>query len=301
MPEPRRHFLAWAAVISITGLAVVGDEPGLVFRSAAAGLPELWVWRDAEAAPVRLLAAGIAALDPAASGGTVAFMRPGPTGRQSIWLARLNGGALRRLSPDGVDERMPAFSPDGERLALVRDDGRGGTSIRLASLTDGGSRDLTAGHGSRVTNLFPAWSPDGRTLAFASNRGGRFRIWIMRADGGDPRAVTAAGAGDLAPTWSPDGRQIAFVRQFPDGTADLLVRELASGSERRIELPGVESGPAWSPAGDRIAFASDRDGDLEIYTVRPDGSGLLRLTDNTVDDDAPAWLPRPGRASPRTR
>jgi Tol biopolymer transport system component len=305
MPDLRLRCVTWA-LIALAGLVRPGgcQEPALLlYRGQAAGLPELWVVSGpgdgAEAR--RLLAPGIAAVDPAASaGGLVAFMRPGRDGRQAVWIARADGRGLRRVSPVGVDERMPSFSPDGRRLALVRDDGRGGTSIRVVNLDGTGGRNLTAQRG-RATRYSPAWSPDGRRIAYASNLDGRFRIWVMREDGTGATPVSARGAGDLSPTWSPDGSRIAFVRQFADGASDLMVLDLATGAESRLMLPGTESGPAWAPDGLRIAFATDRHGNLDLYTVAPDGSALTRLTTHDADEAAPAWMPAPPRRVARSR
>src|SRR5262249_26690086 len=58
-------------------------------------------------------------------------------------------------------------------------------------------------------NFFPAWSPDGKKLAFTSNRSGSLQIWVMDANGGNPTQLTKD-AENIVPTWSPDGKQIAF-------------------------------------------------------------------------------------------
>lgn len=278
------------ATWALAGMVAV-PRTDLLYQSEAGGLPELWLLPNGSGQANRFLSPGIAAFHPAtAADGRVAFMRP-TDGRQSLWLAAHDGGALFRWSPAGVDDHMPSFSPDGSRLTFVR-------------LGDGGMPEVWIGptrFDERLTlrprrlvagAITPAWSPDGARIAFASNRDGHFRIWTIAPDGTGLTRVTEAGAGDREPTWSPDGRRLGFIRQFEDGEVDLVVRELRDGTERRLMLPGTEYRPAWSPDGRRIAFATDRHGELEIYTVTPEGTQPRRLTHNTVRDQAPVWLPR---------
>ncbi len=264
----------------------------LVFQSESGDLPELWVLRAGARRPNRLLPPGIAAFHPATSvRGEVAFMRPASDGSQAMWLAAGDGSGLQRWEGDTGDVQMPAFSPDGQRLAYVRLGGGGNPEIWIAAAHRGEyvrlrPRRLVA------SGLAPAWSPDGTSIAFASNRDGHYRIWTVTVDGLALAQVTTRGAGDREPAWAPDGQRLVLVRQFATGDSDLLIHDLRTGVEHRLVLAGTESRPAWSSNGRRIAFASDRDGELELYTVAPDGSQLHRLTHNTARDQAPAWLRR---------
>jgi TolB protein len=278
--------------LALAGVAAAGQAETLVHESSLGGLSE--IWRSAAGTPNagRFLAKGIAAFGPAvAADGSLAFMRPDQDGRQAIWFAAPGGAGLRRVSPGGVDDRMPAFSPDGRRIAFVRMLPSGASEIRVVARY-GQRTAVIRTAPSGVQHLSPAWAPDGRRIAFASNVDGHFRIWLMGADGGGALPVTAAGATDLEPAWSPDGRRLVFVRQFSDGASDLVIRDLATAVETRLSLPGEERRPSWGPFSDRIAFASDADGDMEIYSIDPDGTGLRQWTANTVSDLAPAWLPR---------
>jgi TolB protein len=178
---------------------------------------------------------------------------------------------------------------------------------------DGGrQRRLTQGeHGdpSSPQGLFfevePAWSPDGRRIAFASKRDGTLDVFVMNADGTDARRLTSTSADDSHPTWSPDGRQLAFAR---GDQGDIWVMGADGSDAHPITHSGAaEIEPAWSPDGRWIAYVLKPQGATtqELWLVRPDGSGARQLTSLGVASDTPAWAPdskriafssRPGQA-----
>ena len=135
----------------------------------------------------------------------------------------------------------------------------------------------------------PAWSPDGRTVAFASRRAGTLDIYVMRADGTGTQRLTATRVDDNHPTWAPNGQQIAFKRaddiyvMKADGT---LAHEVSHAT-------GSDSDPAWSPDGKWITFTRRPSGtqEREIWIMRPDGSDQQRLTSLRGSSINPAWSP----------
>jgi TolB protein len=163
-------------------------------------------------------------------------------------------------------------------LALARSDG---THVRA----------LTVGQGVDTT---PSWSPDGRFIAFASDRnrfGGQADLWMIDRLRHVPRPFLTTPTGELSPAWSPDGRWIAFASDR-DGDAEIYkVRPTGGLAIRLTKNDDTEDEPAWSPDGRRIAFVSDRSGQPEIYTMRADGSHVRRLTRNPLSDQDPAWSP----------
>ena len=174
---------------------------------------------------------------------------------------------------------------DSSRLDVIRDDGTG-------------KRRLTT---SRYSEAQPAYSPDGKRIAFVSRRRGNEDIYVMNADGANVRRLTTARAPDLQPAWSPNGKQIAFTSQR-NANYKIYVMN-ADGSKQRVLTRTAawvaNSSPSWSPDGRWIAFASNRlkDGNGEIFKMRPDGSRVKRLTftntpgELSPDDGFPQWSP----------
>ncbi len=160
----------------------------------------------------------------------------------------------------------------------------------------------------RLTNrsygeIDPAWSPDGRHIAFAyepadgSISSNRHKLYVMESDGSNPRILTNDPAGSIQPAWSPDGRRIAFASNR-DGNWDIYVMESDGSNPRNLTnyVAGREEYPAWSPDGRHIAFASNRDDNNDIYVMESDGSNPRNLTNNanaTGDSRSyiPAWSP----------
>ena len=161
---------------------------------------------------------------------------------------------------------------------------------------EGDERRLTKAKGdpSSPAGLFfqtdPAWSPDGRRIAFVSRRDGRSHVYVMRADGTGSRRVTDARPDDESPTWSPDGRRIAFSR-----VGDLFAVPSRGGPVRRIgrALEGEALDPAWSPNGALIAYDYRPPGYSirEIWVVGVDGTRARKVTRLRAESTRPAWSP----------
>ncbi len=140
-------------------------------------------------------------------------------------------------------------------------------------------------------DVLPVWSPDGRRIAFVSERDGNREIYVMNADGSDPRNLSNNAADDWTPCWSPDGRQIAFA-SFREGNWEIHVMRADGSNVRRLtEDPAADYSPSWSPDGGRIAFVSNRDSNLEIYVMNADGSEQTRFTNEAATDQSPVWSP----------
>ena len=145
---------------------------------------------------------------------------------------------------------------------------------------------------------YPAWSPDGKQIAFARGKNEASEIWVMNADGsGQKRVTDRPAATDTSPAWSPDGTMIAFASSIiccGAGTNwDIWVINADGSGERNItNHPAQDLWPSWQPGGGRIAFQTLRDGNLDIYAVNADGTGLHNLSNSPETHEwEPDWSP----------
>jgi Tol biopolymer transport system component len=155
----------------------------------------------------------------------------------------------------------------------------------------GGKRQLS---NNEQNDFFPAWSADGRFLAFESSSATDVDIWVMNLSGTFSQNISQMpGVADRGPAWSPDGTQIAFWRQHFDGTSEIWRMNADGSNQVQLTVAGVaDSYPAWSPDGRFIVFVSDRDGNPELYVMPPSGAPEVRLTNTPmVQEGNPNWSP----------
>src|SRR6267143_302473 len=113
--------------------------------------------------------------------------------------------------------------------------------------------------GSTASNLRPSWSPDGKRIAFQSNREGPYHIYVMDSDGGNVNQLTNGDSDERHPAWSPDGKYLAV--DSGDAPAR-LTKDLAS--EANSQCTFACHSPAWSPDSNRMALS---DGDSSRVVI----------------------------------
>lgn len=126
--------------------------------------------------------------------------------------------------------------------------------------------------------LSPAWSPDGRRLAYVSFENRKPAIYVQEVYSGQREKIADFPGINGAPAWSPDGRELAITLS-KDGNPDIHVMDVASRSLRAITRhPAIDTEPAWSPDGRSLVFTSDRGGAPQIYRVSASGGEPQRVT-----------------------
>ena len=150
--------------------------------------------------------------------------------------------------------------------------------------------------GGPGTVTHPALSPDGRRVAFTSDRAGSADIWVVGVDGTGLRRLTDHPAEDTWPTWSPDGTRIAFASTRADPGGDIYVMPAAGGDPVRLtDGSPADSEPAWSPDGRRLAFSTTRFAPVDapglrtVATVAVTGGAVTRFVPGPGDATEPAW------------
>ena len=144
------------------------------------------------------------------------------------------------------------------------------------------------------------WSPDGRFVAYSSDRAGKFDIWVQQVSGGDPVQVTTGPGHNWQPDWSPDGKYIAYRSEDGDGGLFVIPALGGMGLARQIVSGGFY--PRWSPDSSQILFQSTATpGENEFDVVTLDGSAprdvLTRFSNRPLGVRSATWHPDSKRIS----
>jgi TolB protein len=182
---------------------------------------------------------------------------------------------------------FPAWSPVGDRFVVTA-----GSTLQIFDASGKNGRTIYDG-GKDGQLTFPAWSPDGKAIAFGfgsyfTGHAKPAAIEMVNADGSGLRQLTKGPGNAGFPSWSPDGKRMVY--RVAGAEQGLRILNLEDGKVVTLTTE-YDNFPAWSPKGDLIEFTSFRDGDFEIYTVKPDGSGVQRLTHTGGNDAHGIWSP----------
>jgi len=220
---------------------------------------------------------------------------------QEIWIVGVHGEDARKLAAG----RSPAVSPDGATVAYLSND-----QIWTLDLRDAAAKPVQLIH-SRGDLSALEWSPDGKWLAFTSERGDHGFVGVYSVADQSLRYLDPSTEIDRDPVWSPDSREVAFVRIPPDTSGvsfkprrsaqpwSIVVADVTSGQGRAIwhapEGPGSvfhetesEKQLFWS-AGNRIVFPWEGSGWVHLYSVAANGGDATELTPGSFEVDYVAF------------
>ncbi|MGH3081045.1 MAG: TolB family protein [Gaiellaceae bacterium] len=213
--------------------------------------------------------------------------------RRDLVVASAEARRTRRLTTEVKRFAItvePTWSSSGQAVYVGRRLDAGDLDLHVIRPDGTGARALTT---NDVGEFDPAWSPDGRRIAYRRARDRSSDLYVMDADGTNQRRVIVDG---WAPTWSPDGARLAFER---DG--DIWMVDIDGSDPSQLTSgPEIDGQPDWSPLGHEIAFSRDPEpGTAEIYAADVTTRSVRRITsESSRNTDChgswarePAWSP----------
>lgn len=229
-------------------------------------------------------------------GGRIAYTRRFGVNHSDVYVMNADGSGNVNLTVTGHVDAFPSWHPNGELLVFASSRTSSGyVEIHTMDAEGGGVTQITDVQGAYA----PAWSPDGKTIAFSSGLGGSvFDIFTCNPDGSGLTNLTRTPTHDEdEPSWSPDSRQIAYDRLAAGGGRREVWAMNADGTNQHQltsdPLSNYED-PAWSPDGRRIAMHRDYYNSETGIDVIDLSSGLVsHITQQSGKHESPSWLPQP--------
>ena len=201
-------------------------------------------------------------------------------------------GTVERLIDDLRDYWRPRLSPDGERVTVeVQSEEQGVLTLWVVDVGSGNMRQLTFGGGVGSGDLFPAWTPDGGDVIFASGRLGTNAIYRQAVDGtGEPELVFEGTSSQLIPNDVSVDEVVAFTQGARVGLSDVLGLRLTDGSTSDlVATPAMENMPMFSPDGRWLAYTSDATGRAEVWVRAAQEGEFGEWRVSTEGGVGPVW------------
>ncbi|MCI0389689.1 MAG: winged helix-turn-helix domain-containing protein [Acidobacteria bacterium] len=280
-----------------------GDQIAFVWNGPHGDNPDIYVKLIDAETPLRLTNNTAADTKPVWSpdGRYIAFLRQLSEG-SAFYLIPALGGAERKLVdifPYQVpgDGNSPYYSPDGKYLAIPdKNSPSEPLSIFLLSVETGEKRKITSAPAGALGDYYPAFSPDGKMLAFVrATRWSTDDLYVMPVSGGEPRRLTFDNLTLTGLTWTPDSREIMFTSRRGGSTRHLWRVAATGGTPERVDTVGNDVlSPALSPKGNRLAYTQALD-DVNIWRIELDAAGRSQsqreLIASTFWDHGPDYSP----------
>jgi TolB protein len=285
---------AGCAAVSLSAAPVPGDvKPPLLVVSNRSGSPNIFLVQNDGSGAKNLTENSSVNSYPAWSpdGKKIAFASD-RDGTMNVFVMDADGKNVKALTTGGEVSRVPTWSGDGKSIAFCRAT-PDGSKIFVAPADGGEAKAVGDGDG-----WDPAFSPDGKKIAFTSLRGGNgFRVYVMDADGGNLKEISTSSNphGYVYPAWSPDGKKLVW----SDSTGDNLELFVGDADGKNIKQltknGGQNTYAAWSPGGKEIAYYHTGDGQAGEFRVMDADGGNTRtiLKDEApIEGGRPVWRPK---------
>jgi TolB protein len=213
-------------------------------------------------------------------------------GKETLFIANVDGKSEKQLLRDSADIEDPAWSPDGRQVAYIRI-AEGKKAIHVMAIDGTGDRRVTP---PTQSPIHPEWTPDSRALLYCTDddldppRKNAAEVYRLDLASGKIATLIAGGV-NTYPVESPDGRRIAF-RKMLGINSEVFVADADGRNLKNLtDHPAFEGWPAWSPEGTRIAFAANRNSAYQIFVMNADGSNVKLAANTEGRATAPKWSP----------
>jgi Tol biopolymer transport system component len=201
-------------------------------------------------------------------------------GRQGLWRVHASGGAVQPVSMAGDDAMYPSSAKLIRKLCYARLSQN--QNIWRLQVPEKGAMPGPASKliGSTQRQNGPQYSPDGRRIAFSSDRSGNMEVWVSDADGSGPVRLTSFGGGlSGLPRWSPDGKVIAFDGGTQTGHLSIFLIPSSGGTPKPLTDDSAEDTKAsWSHDGRWVYFSSNRTGRYQVWKIAVNGGTPVQVT-----------------------
>jgi Tol biopolymer transport system component/tRNA A-37 threonylcarbamoyl transferase component Bud32 len=214
-------------------------------------------------------------------------------------IIRNTGSGSESMIKGLRNDYMAALAPDGSSVVFASERAGSRTELWIQALEDG----VPSGEPRRLTDhpgdsSHPAFSPDGKWIAYYRIYNELRDIWIIPSGGGQAEPFTSHPAPDIHPAWSPDGSKIAFSSER-DGQANIWLAPVSNGKRAGpvVLLTSGDLGclaPWWSPDGHLISFIGMKGGESDVWVVSPDGEGDVRQVTSGANARRVRWDPATG-------
>ena len=230
----------------------------------------------------------------------------------NLFSVNVDGTGIKDLTNNNdpnVIFMRPRWSPDGQLLLYQKIVSYGESlgSTLHSMMFDGSDIHLVsppveqtsgAGVDEILYDAFGEFSPDGKTIAFASNRHvlstkdpTDFEIYLLSLETGELKMITDSSGVNVHPSWSPDGSNLVFMSDR-DGDWEIFSMDARGNNLNKLTNNDADDRfPRWSPDGGSIIYHSDRDGNFDIYVLALDGLQDTKVTHDSASDAAGSWSP----------
>jgi len=208
-----------------------------------------------------------------------------------IMMMDYEGGNKENLTNTSTYEKFPQFSPDGSFI-IYQGWQSGKMEIFFLGLLDKNIINITKQSKSNdIISHGNAFSPDGESIVFTSERDGNRNIYLMTINGSDTEQLTSHESNDYEPIFSPDGESIVFTSERDGNREIYLIDPITKNLKNLTNNSGDDWNPRFYPDGHKIVFQSTRDNNWEIYMMNLDGGNQINLTNHPSTDYSFIVLP----------